>query len=212
VAVTTDPVAEAAEAALAGLLVVFPTDTVYGIATRPDRPDATARIFEAKDREPGLALPVLVPSIDLARKVARLDRRAERLAEAFWPGALTLILSRSDASAAWHLGGDGATVGVRIPDHPLAGIVLHAAGPLAASSANRSGEPPATTCDDLRDAFGDLVSVYLCADEPLEGAASTVLDLAHGPPTLVREGDVAPGELARFLPEGEALLDSRPSP
>jgi L-threonylcarbamoyladenylate synthase len=142
VAVTTDPVAEAAEAALAGLLVVFPTDTVYGIATRPDRPAATARLFEAKDREPGLALPVLVPSIDLAREVARLDRRAERLAEAFWPGALTLILPRSDASAAWHLGGDGVTVGVRIPDHPLAGVVLHAAGPLAASSANRSRRSP----------------------------------------------------------------------
>ncbi|MGZ8579954.1 MAG: L-threonylcarbamoyladenylate synthase [Actinomycetota bacterium] len=211
-AVTRDPVAEAGEAALAGHLVVFPTDTVYGLATRPDDPAATSLLFDAKGRARDLALPVLVSSTDLVRVVAELDERAERLARAFWPGALTLVLPRSGRSGAWKLGGDGESIGVRVPAHPLARAVLTAAGPLAVTSANRSGEPPATTCDGLRAAFGDLVAVYLCEERPLEGASSTVVDLAHGPPRLLRPGDLHADALARFLPAGEALLDSRPSP
>lgn len=139
---TRDPVTEAGEAALAGHLVVFPTDTVYGLATRPDDPDATSLLFDAKGRASDLALPVLVSSTDLVRVVAELDERAERLAHAFWPGALTLVLPRSRRSGAWKLGGDGESIGVRVPAHPLARAVLTAAGPLAVSSANRSGNPP----------------------------------------------------------------------
>lgn len=209
---TAGSVEAVAEAALAGSLVVFPTDTVYGIGTRPDRPEATARLFRAKGRERGTALAVLVPSLDVAREVASFDERAERLAGAFWPGPLTLILPRTDASSPWDLGGDGATIGLRIPAHRLASAVLAAAGPLVTSSANRSGEPPATTCAGLRRTFGMLVTAYLCTDEPMEGAASSVLDLAHGAPVLVRGGGVAPSEIDRFLPGGEALLDSPPSP
>jgi len=210
--VTAGSVEAVAEAALAGSLVVFPTDTVYGIGTRADRPDSTERLFRAKRRDRGTALPVLVPSLDVAGEVAGFDERAERLAAAFWPGALTLILPRTDASSLWDLGGDAATVGLRIPAHPLASAVLTATGPLATSSANRSGEPPSTTCAGLRRTFGELVSEYLCTDDPWEGAASSVLDLAHGAPVLVRSGGVAPGEIDRFLPRGEALLDSPPSP
>ena len=209
---TPDPVAEAVEAAFAGLLVVFPTDTVYGVATRPDDPQATARLFAAKGRVRDLTLPVLVPSTDAARTVAEMDPRAEALAEAFWPGALTIVLPRSRVSAPWDLGGDGSSVGVRMPAHPLARAVLWAAGPLAVTSANRSGEPPATTCDALRSVFGDLVEVYLCEERPLEGTSSTVVDLAHGAPRLLRRGDLSADDIARFLPAGDALLDSRPSP
>jgi len=97
--VTAGTVEAAAEAALAGSLVVFPTDTVYGIGTRPDRPEATAGLFRAKGRERGTALPVLVPSLHVAREVAAFDERAERLAAAFWPGGLTLILPRTVASS-----------------------------------------------------------------------------------------------------------------
>ncbi|MEZ0233568.1 MAG: L-threonylcarbamoyladenylate synthase [Actinomycetota bacterium] len=211
-AVKPDPVAEVVEAALAGLLVVFPTDTVYGIATRPDDPEATARLFVAKGRVRDLTLPVLVPSIDAARTVAELDARADALAEALWPGALTIVLPRSRVSAPWDLGGDGSSVGVRVPAHPLARAVLAAAGPLAVTSANRSGESPATMCDGLSSTFGDLVAVYLCEDRPLEGASSTVVDLAHGAARLLRRGDLGADDIARFLPAGEALLDSRPSP
>ena len=98
-----------------------------------------------------------------------------------------------------------------MPDHRLARALLDISGPLAVTSANRSGEPPATTCEELHEAFGDLVAVYLCEAAPLRGAASTVLDLAHGPARVLREGDVAPATIARLLPAREALLDSRPS-
>jgi tRNA threonylcarbamoyl adenosine modification protein (Sua5/YciO/YrdC/YwlC family) len=209
---TPDPVTEAAEAALAGLLVVFPTDTVYGVATRPDDPEATARLFEAKGRSHDLALPVLASSAEAARSVAEFDERAVRLADAFWPGGLTIVVPRSERSVDWVLGGDGASVGVRVPAHPLARAVLAAAGPLAVTSANRSGEPPATTCDGLRATFGDLVAVYLCEDLPLDGTSSTVVDLAHGAARLLRRGELGVDDIARSLPAGEALLDSRPSP
>ena len=99
-----------------------------------------------------------------------------------------------------------------MPAHPLARALLAGTGPLAVTSANRSGDAPATTCDELRATFGDLVQVYLCEDEPLVGAASTVLDLAHGVAALLRGGDVSPDEIRRHLPPEEALLDSRPSP
>ena len=207
----SDPVDEAARAALDGRLVVFPTDTVYGLATRPDDPTATARIFDAKRRGRDLELPVLVATLATAREVAVLDDRAERLAAAFWPGALTLVLPRTEASRAWDLGSGASDVAVRIPAHPLATAVLTVAGPLAVTSANRSGEPPATTCDRLRDTFGPLVDVFLCDEEPLGSTASTVLDLAHGRPRVLRRGDVTSEAIERFLPSGEALLDSRPS-
>ncbi|MBI3648310.1 MAG: threonylcarbamoyl-AMP synthase [Actinobacteria bacterium] len=193
------PVEDAVAAALRGELIVFPTDTVYGMGTRPDDPAATARLFEAKGRRRDLALAVLVPSTEAAREIAVLGELAEMLAAAFWPGALTLVLPRAERARAWELGGDPATVGVRLPHHPLALAVLAGTGPLAVSSANRSGEPTPAACDGLVDAFGDLVAVYLCQEEPLVGAASTVLDLAGEEPRMLREGAVGREALAGFL-------------
>ena len=207
-----DPVAEAADAARAGRLIVLPTDTVYGIGTRPDDPAATDRLFDAKARPRDLELPILAATAAEARTLARFDARADRLAGACWPGALTLVLPRTGASTGWELGGDPATVGVRVPHHPLALAVLAATGPLAVTSANRSGATPARTCDDLQAAFGDAVDVYLCQDEPLEGMASSVVDLAHGSARLLRAGSVASEAIERFLPGEGPLLDSRPSP
>ena len=186
----TSPVGEAAAAALRGELIVLPTDTVYGIGTRPDDPDATGRLFEAKSRSRQVALPVLASSVDEVVAVAVLDERAERLAREHWPGGLTLVLPRAPGSRGWDLGGDPEIIGVRVPRHPLARAVLLASGPLAVTSANRSGEPTPASCAELVDTFGDLVSVYLCQDEPLEGEPSTVLDLAHGEPRVMREGSV----------------------
>jgi tRNA threonylcarbamoyl adenosine modification protein (Sua5/YciO/YrdC/YwlC family) len=206
-----DPVADAARAALLGELIVVPTDTVYGIGTRPDDPAATARLFDAKQRPRELELPILASTFEQLRDVARLDDRAELLAEAFWPGPLTLVLPRMPQSSVWDLGGDAETIGVRIPAHPLARALLVETGPLAVTSANRSGEPPARTCDELTAAFGDLVRVYLCQEGRLEGPPSTVVDLAHGPPRLVRGGALDPADVARQLPDGGSLLDSRAS-
>jgi L-threonylcarbamoyladenylate synthase len=205
------PVGEAAAAARRGDPIVFPTDTVYGLGTRPDDASATARIFEAKGRPRDLELPVLVASIDDARSIASLDDRAARLAAALWPGPLTIVVPRSPGSARWDLGGDPATVGVRMPRHPLALALLTAAGPLAVTSANRSGEPPVTTCEGLREVFGRAVAVFLCEDRPLEGLASTVVDLAHGPARILRRGALPAEAIRELVPDG-ALLDSPPSP
>src|SRR6266542_6841642 len=126
-------VARAAELLREGALVAFPTDTVYGLGCRTGDPAALARIFAAKRRDPEKAVPWLVASaVEVERAGFRADARALRLAERFWPGALTLVLPSAQASG---------TQAFRVPDHPIALALLDAAGPLAVSSANRSGEP-----------------------------------------------------------------------
>jgi L-threonylcarbamoyladenylate synthase len=205
------PLRDAAAAARRGELIVFPTDTVYGIGTRPDDPAATARMFEAKRRPRDLELPVLVATTPAGRAVAAFDERAERLAAALWPGPLTLILPRGADASAWDLGGDPGTVGVRVPHHPLALALLAVTGPLAVTSANLSGRPPADTCDELEALFGDRVGVYLCEEVPLGRVASTVLDLARGAARILREGSVSREALTELLPDEPSLLESQPS-
>jgi L-threonylcarbamoyladenylate synthase len=185
-----DAVESAASAALAGELVVFPTDTVYGIGTRPDERTATSRLFEAKGRPRRLKLPVLVASVSEARRISVFDDRAEVLAMRFWAGALTLILPRGEASRDWDLGAGTATIAVRMPHHPLALAVLARTGPLAVTSANRTGEPTPTTCDGLQNVFGDLVSAYVCEQEPRTGSPSTVIDLSGPTPVVLRVGSI----------------------
>jgi tRNA threonylcarbamoyl adenosine modification protein (Sua5/YciO/YrdC/YwlC family) len=197
-----DPIADAAAAALGGQLVVLPTDTVYGIGTRPDTPMATARLFEVKGRPRELELPVLVPDVAAARGIARFDERAEILATRFWPGPLTIVLTRTEVSAGWDLGGDPSTVGVRVPRHPMALAVLSLTGPLAVTSANRSGLPTPTTCDELDAAFGDRVAVYLCQEAPLVGTPSTVIALLGGGLRILREGSLPLRTLAETLGGG----------
>src|SRR5439155_7405773 len=118
---------EAAREALAGRLIVLPTDTVYGMGTRPDDPQATGRLFEAKRRPRDLTLPVLVASEDDASSVGVMDGRARALARRFWPGPLTLVIPRAERSREWDLGGDTGTVGLRRPRHLLALAVLERA-------------------------------------------------------------------------------------
>jgi L-threonylcarbamoyladenylate synthase len=195
---SADPLAEAVAAARRGALVVFPTDTVYGVGTRPDDPAATRLLFTAKARPRDLTLPVLAASAAEARAIARFDERADRLAAACWPGALTLVLPRTPRSERWDLGADAASIGVRVPAHPLALALLAAAGPLAVTSANRSGRPPATTCDELVEALGDDVAVYLCEDEPRTGSASTVVSLLGATLEVLRAGAMDERTLERL--------------
>jgi tRNA threonylcarbamoyl adenosine modification protein (Sua5/YciO/YrdC/YwlC family) len=189
----------AVRAAEAGELIVIPTDTVYGIGTRPDRPEATHRLFRAKGRPPNLELPVLVPSLPAALRIARFDDRARRLVQRFWPGPLTVVLQRTAASARWPLGGEAATVGVRMPRHLLALAVLERTGPLAVTSANLSGRPTPATCDGLVETFGDEVAVYLCQEEPLAGAPSTVVDLSREGVRVLRSGGIDEGDVLQAL-------------
>jgi len=197
--VSATPVEEAAAAALAGQPIVFPTDTVYGIGTRPDDPSATARLFEAKQRPRDLELPVLVPSVGSARAIASFDERADALALSFWAGPLTIVLPRAEASREWELGGDAGTIGVRMPHHPLTLALLERTGPLAVSSANRSGEPTPTTCEELSDVFGETVAVYVCDEGALGQVASSVVDLTGGLPRMLRTGAVTEGDVRAAL-------------
>lgn len=205
-----DPIADAVAAIRRGALIVFPTDTVYGIGAAPHDVAATDRLFEAKRRPRDLTLPVLVPALEVAETVARFDVRAERLAAALWPGPLTLVLPRVGASRAWDLGEDAETIGVRVPAHPLALAVLSAAGPIATTSANRSGSPPAATCDEIHAVFGDRVAVYLCQEDPLVGSASTVVDLSREGARVLRAGAVDTERIAQLLGVSAPLLDSPP--
>jgi L-threonylcarbamoyladenylate synthase len=172
----------------AGGLVVFPTDTVYGVAARPEIAEATAALFEAKHRPRDLTLPILVGDREAVRSLAVTDDRAGLLAERFWPGALTLVLPRTELSRSWELGASRDTIAVRMPDHPVAIQLLSRCGPLATTSANRSGEPPPPDCDGVRAALGDAVDVYICEGPAPGGTESTVVDLTADEPRVLREG------------------------
>ena len=187
----------AARAALDGELVVLPTDTVYGIGTRPDVPAATARLFEAKRRPTRLELPVLVPDLRTGTRLGRVDDRGVLLAAHFWPGPLTIVVLRTELSAPWDLGGNPATVGLRVPDHPTALALLRRTGPLAVTSANRSGAEPPSTVAGVRELFGDLVAVFLDGGSA-GGLASTVVDLSAPEPRILRPGPVD-DEVLRLL-------------
>jgi L-threonylcarbamoyladenylate synthase len=194
-----DAALEAAEQALArGELVVLPTDTVYGVAARPDVAGATARVFQAKRRARGLNLPVLAADLGQAGGVGSLDRRAVTLAERFWPGALTVVVPRGPAAASWDLGAERATVALRVPNHPVALALLARTGPLAATSANRSGRATPDDCVGVREELRDAVAVYLCAGT-LSPVPSTIVDLTGPEPRVLRTGALAPGEVLDAL-------------
>lgn len=197
------PVEEAVSAARAGLVIVLPTDTVYGLACRPDDGRATARLFSVKHRARGLSLPVLAGSSSDARRAAVFDGRADLVAGRVWPGPVTLVLPRTEESMSWDLGEDPETIAVRIPGHRLARSVLLRTGPLAATSANRSGERPGTTCAELEAMFGDAVAVTLCEERPIVGRPSAVLDLTGSDPRLLRAGPLSREDLDELLLAGE---------
>ena len=188
-----------AERALAtGELVVVPTETVYGVAARPDVAGSTARLFAAKRRSRVLTLPVLASGLAAAERVAMFDRRARILAERFWPGGMTLVLARTEAATTWDLGHEADTVGVRVPAHPVALALLHRTGPLAVSSANVSGEPTPPDCPGVRAALGDAVAVYLCAGR-CGGTPSTVVDLTGTEVRVIRAGAVGGADIRAAL-------------
>lgn len=158
-------------------LVVIPTDTVYGLAANAFSAEAVQKLLNAKGRYRQSPPPVLVANLNMARALVEvLPDAAERLAETFWPGALTLIL-RSQSSLDWDLGETKQTVALRVPDHKIALALIEETGPLAVSSANLTGEPAATTAKQAFDYLGESVEVYLDGGPSPKGEASTILDL-----------------------------------
>jgi L-threonylcarbamoyladenylate synthase len=197
---------EAAVAALAaGRLVVMPTETVFGLAADPTAEGATALVFAAKRRPRELTIPVLVADIEQARSVAALDVRAEALALAHWPGPLTIVTRRRGASSSWDLGDERGSVGVRVPDHPVARALLHRTGPLAVTSANVSGASPAPDCGGVLDDLGDHVAVALCWGPAPRGRSSTVVEVTGPDVRVLREGEISSEDIraiAEGAPEG----------
>jgi L-threonylcarbamoyladenylate synthase len=191
-------VRDAAAALDRGELAVIPTDTVYGLAARPDLRGATAKVFEVKQRPRDLTLPVLVASVAEAGAVSLMDARARALAGRYWPGPLTIVLPRANRARAWDLGEERDTVGIRLPGHPLALSLLRVTGPLAVTSANPSGRPTPPGCEGVRDALGEAVAVYLCAGR-CDGDPSTVIDLSGAEARITRSGAVSPDDIRAVL-------------
>lgn len=183
---THTPIAQAVEALQRGLLVGLPTDTVYGVAADPFNRDAVVRLFQIKERDPGAPIPVL--GADTAAFVGIADLATVPAIESHWPGGLTVVVPKAASAPEW-IGDGRGTVAIRVPDHPVALELLRAAGPLAVTSANRSGEPPARTADEARFSLGYGVAVYLEGEARL-GEASTVVDLSGPQPVVLREGPV----------------------
>ncbi len=182
----------------AGELVVLPTDTVYGVAARIDSA-AIARIFEAKQRPPDRAVPVLLADINNVTLVAaEMPEDAKRLASVFWPGALTLALpKRPDLPANLTV---LPTVGVRVPDHAGARAILRAAGgALAVTSANRSDEPSPCTVHEAIAQLGSAVAVYLDGGPTPGGVPSTVVTFEEGALRVVRAGPISEQDLRAAL-------------
>jgi tRNA threonylcarbamoyl adenosine modification protein (Sua5/YciO/YrdC/YwlC family) len=188
---------EAEEALRGGGLVVMPTDTVYGLAALPGVAEAVEALFAAKGRPENKAIPVLGASAVDLKAIAVFDGRANRIAARFWPGPLTLVLPRSRDFTVDLGGADPETVAVRVPAHDVALDLLDRCGPLAVTSANRSGEPDAVTVQQARAALGDSAAVYVDAGE-CGGGPSTIASLV-GDLKLLRLGSVDERELRASL-------------
>jgi len=194
-------IAAAVAAVRAGELAVIPTDTVYGLATDAFDPQAVGRLLEAKGRGRDLPVPVLVGAWRTLDGLAdEVPDVARALIEAFWPGALTLVV-RAAPSLAWDLGETRGTVAVRMPLQPVALAVLEETGPLAVSSANRSGLPPAVDIGHAVAQLGQTVSVYLDAGPAGEPVPSTIVDLTGTPPRVLRQGALAAERLIEVVPD-----------
>lgn len=196
--------AHAQKAIAAKQLVVMPTDTVYGVAADAFSAQAVAMLLAAKGRGRSMPPPVLIPRIGTMEGLAvDIPDDARKLAEKYWPGPLTLIL-HSQPSLTWDLGETKGTVALRVPDDQLALDLLTATGPLAVSSANRTGHDAAQTASEARIQLSESVEVYLEGGfRPLEGTEptpSTIVDATGLRLRVVREGAISLAEIQRMIP------------
>lgn len=215
--VSTEAQREAAIAAAKTTLgekrcIVLPTDTVYGIGADAFSPQGVAMLMAAKGRSRNMPPPVLIAQIATMDGLARdIPDDARKLADAFWPGALTLILP-AQPSLTWDLGETRGTVALRVPNDEIALELLRATGPLAVSSANRTGQPAATTVDEAIAQLGESVEVYLdggsrASNEAETTLPSTIIDATGDTLVVVREGAIGIDELRVVVPN---ILPAKP--
>jgi L-threonylcarbamoyladenylate synthase len=180
-------------AIMRGEVIAYPTETFYGLGADPTSSAAIERIYAIKGRRAGEALPLIAADVDALMELgAEPPPLARRLAEIFWPGALTLVLPIVAGRFPDALTAGGSTVAVRVPNSPVARAIASIAGGLITStSANRSGRPPASTADDVHAALGDDIAVLVDGGATPGGAPSTIVDVTSETPRLIRAGVVA---------------------
>lgn len=195
-------VQRAAETVRGGGVVLYPTDTIYGLGCDPFNRAALDRIFEIKGRPGEKSVLVLIPGPEWVKRLARnVPSLLDPLLDRFWPGPLTVLLPAAEGLPPGIAGPEGK-VGLRQPGVPfLLEWMKVIPGPLVSTSANRSGEPSPASVERLRELFHDQVDLFLEAGSLNQGSPSTILDLCVSPPRIVREGALA-GELRRWLEEG----------
>lgn len=206
-----DGVVAATTAVGEGKLIVLPTDTVYGVGADPFNPDGVAALLAAKGRGREKPPAVLVPNAETVEGLAmNVPSYARRLMERFWPGGLTLIF-RAQPSLMWDLGDTNGTVGLRMPNDEIALDLLRSTGPLAVSSANRTGQATACSVTEAGFAFGPAVEVYLDGGERGNEFPSTIIDCTKADPVILRRGAIGPDELREVLGPID-LVDSTGAP
>jgi len=187
---STDAIQQALEVLQSGRLVAFPTDTVYGVGALALDGKAVESIYTAKDRPIEKAIPILIGDAeDITKISSEVPPMAKKLAKRFWPGPLTLIVPK-------HLGLPDSvsatnTVGVRVPDHLVARSVLHAAGPMAVTSANLSGQPSPSTAEEVFTQLNGRIALILDGGKTPGGVPSTLVDCTGSQPIVVREGPIS---------------------
>jgi L-threonylcarbamoyladenylate synthase len=185
-----------------GGVVAYPTDTVYGLGACMTDIAAVDRIFQVKGRPKGMALPVLLAEQkQIAEIVIEVTPSAQRLADEFFPGALTIILPKSDIVPDIITGG-GRTVAFRIPNHPVPLALIRGLGkPIVGTSANLSGHPSALTAEEVKTQIGDTVDMVIDGGRCLGGIESTVVDLSGEKPIIRRQGAIPIEKLRKILPD-----------
>jgi L-threonylcarbamoyladenylate synthase len=183
-------IASAGEVLRSGGVVAYPTDTLYGLAVDPRRADAVERLYAAKGRDASVAIPLIAASIEQASEVAVLGERERRLARAFWPGPLTIVMPARPVVSASLLAG-GTTVAIRVPSHAVARELCRTFDfPVTATSANKSGQQPAASAHDVVASFVTGIDLLLDAGAAQGGPPSTIVEIAASGPRLVRRGAV----------------------
>jgi L-threonylcarbamoyladenylate synthase len=188
-----------------GGIVACPTDTVYGVVAAINIEPAVERIYQIKGRPRSQALPILLADksqmVDVAKIVPLL---AWRLADKFWPGALTMVLLKSESVSNIVTGG-GKTVAVRMANHPMPTAIIRGLGvPIVGTSANLSGHPSALTAEEVRTQIGDRVDMIIDGGRCPGGIESTIVDLSREEPRIIRQGAIPPEEIEQVCPNLES--------
>jgi L-threonylcarbamoyladenylate synthase len=178
-----------------GGVIAMPTDTLYALTARARDGAAVRRVFEIKGRNDGKPMPLFVSDLDMARRFGEFNETASRLAERFWPGALTLVVRRQHGFESDALAG-GDTVALRAPDNAIALAMIAGAGePVTGTSANLSGGPDPVSADEVRRQIGDKLDVILDAGPAEGGVGSTIVDCIGDEPVILREGALSRAEI-----------------